>query len=113
MCCFNRHFAENSGYFTKVAAYLADVKSQEQIEFYDSVTSKPLFKVPVGRTMEEFVKESRAHGWPSFRDNEVVWSNIRILPNGECVSVDGTHLGHVSFLGFPFLLDRNGPKHQT
>ena len=31
---------------------------------------------------------------PSFRDNEVVWENVRVLKNsGETVSVDGTHLG--------------------
>jgi len=31
---------------------------------------------------------------PSFRDSEVVWENVRVLPDGETVSVDGTHLGH-------------------
>ena len=30
----------------------------------------------------------------SFRDSEVNWDYVRILPDGECVSVDGTHLGH-------------------
>ena len=25
---------------------------------------------------------------------EVVWENVRCLPGGECVSLDGTHLGH-------------------
>ena len=39
-------------------------------------------------------QESKSHGWPSFRDEEVVWENMRCLPNGESVSVDGTHLGH-------------------
>ena len=33
-------------------------------------------------------------GWPSFRDKEVVWDNVRVLNDGETVSVDGTHLGH-------------------
>ena len=33
-------------------------------------------------------------GWPSFRDDEVVWENMRILKDGESVSIDGTHLGH-------------------
>ena len=33
-------------------------------------------------------------GWPSFRDDEVNWKHVRVLPNGETVSVDGTHLGH-------------------
>ena len=62
--------------------------------YYDSVTGKPLFVAPVGRSFEEFARESDSHGWPSFRDQEVVWENMRILPDGESVSVDGTHLGH-------------------
>jgi len=53
-----------------------------------------LFIAPRGRTFEEFVKESEKHGWPSFRDEEVVWENVRCLKNGEAVSLDGTHLGH-------------------
>ena len=43
---------------------------------------------------EEFLDESIAHGWPSFRDEEVVWENVRCLANGEAVSLVGTHLGH-------------------
>lgn len=34
------------------------------------------------------------HGWPSFRDEEVNWDVVRVLSDGETVSVDGTHLGH-------------------
>jgi hypothetical protein len=41
------------------------------IAFYDSNTGKHLYTAPVGRTMEEFLVESAAHGWPSFRDAEV------------------------------------------
>jgi peptide methionine sulfoxide reductase MsrB len=40
------------------------------------------------------VAESKAHGWPSFRDEEVVTDSVRVLPNGETVTVDGAHLGH-------------------
>ena len=32
-------------------------------------------------------------GWPSFRDQEVVWDNVRMLRDGETVSLTGTHLG--------------------
>jgi peptide methionine sulfoxide reductase MsrB len=53
-----------------------------------------LFVAPRGRTFDEFLVESRRHGWPSFRDEEVVWDNVRVLEDGESVSVDGTHLGH-------------------
>ena len=62
--------------------------------YYDSVTGKPLFIAPRGRSMEDFLEESRHHGWPSFRDEEVVWDNVRCLSDGETVSLTGTHLGH-------------------
>ena len=64
--------------------------------FYDSVTGNRLFSAPVGRSLEEFIQESKAHGWPSFRDEEVNWEFVRCLdePEAECVSITGTHLGH-------------------
>ena len=49
---------------------------------------------PNARSIEEFYQESIEHGWPSFRDSEVDWDNVRCLKDGECVSIDGTHLGH-------------------
>ena len=94
ICCFNRHYAEHSGYWQGVSLFISDMQKNAEITYYDSVTGKPLFVAPRGRTMEEFKKESLSHGWPSFRDEEVVWENVRCLPNGESVSVDGTHLGH-------------------
>jgi len=48
----------------------------------------------VGRSLDDFLRESNAHGWPSFRDQEVIWDDTRCLKNGECVSLAGTHLGH-------------------
>eukprot|EP00573_Skeletonema_grethae_P006910 CAMPEP_0201709484 /NCGR_PEP_ID=MMETSP0578-20130828/58126_1 /ASSEMBLY_ACC=CAM_ASM_000663 /TAXON_ID=267565 /ORGANISM="Skeletonema grethea, Strain CCMP 1804" /LENGTH=209 /DNA_ID=CAMNT_0048198461 /DNA_START=118 /DNA_END=748 /DNA_ORIENTATION=- len=71
-----------------------DTPADKEITFYDSNTGKPLFYAPRGRTMDQFIRESRNHGWPSFRDEEVEWENVRVLTNGETVSVDGTHLGH-------------------
>jgi len=70
------------------------VDREGETTYYDSVSGKPLFVAPRGRSFEEFRKESVSHGWPSFRDEEVVWENMRCLKNGESVSVDGTHLGH-------------------
>jgi peptide methionine sulfoxide reductase MsrB len=93
ICSFNRRFAENSGYFTRTN-FLRKQRRKEKTIYYDSVSGKPLFVAPIGRTFKEFELESRKHGWPSFRDAEVVWKNVRQLPNGETVSVDGTHLGH-------------------
>lgn len=97
ICNFNRHYAEHAGYFRKDTSFMEYAKSLpkgETIKFYDSNTGEPLFVAPLGRTMEAFLKESRSHGWPSFRDEEVVWENMRCLKNGESVSLAGTHLGH-------------------
>jgi len=47
-----------------------------------------------GRSYAEFIIESRRHGWPSFRNPEVNFTNVRVLAGGETVSVSGTHLGH-------------------
>lgn len=98
ICNFNRHYAEYAGYW-QTTDFLKSLKDEPQpVEFYDSVTGVLLFTGPVGRTMEEFLKESQSHGWPSFRDDEVNWDHVRCLKNGECISTTGTHLGHnVSF----------------
>jgi len=93
ICSHNRHYAEESGYFVKTS-FLNECSGEKEIKFYDSVTGKLLYVAPRGRTWKEFVAESRAHGWPSFRDAEVVWENVRCLKNGEAVSLGGTHLGH-------------------
>jgi peptide methionine sulfoxide reductase MsrB len=94
ICCNNRHFAEYSGYFQSLPSFSNELKSSGMIEFYDSVSGDLLFKAPVGRTVEQFLSESKSHGWPSFRDAEVNWNNVRVLPGGETVSTKGTHLGH-------------------
>jgi hypothetical protein len=91
ICCFNRHYAEHSGYWVETS-FLAEEKGKEPITFSDSVTGKPLFVFdPNGpRSFQEFKRESLDHGWPSFRDEDVVWENVRVLANGEAISVDGT-----------------------
>lgn len=71
-----RHYAEHSGYW-ETTNFLKEVDSSKETTFYDSVSGKPLFVAPKGRTFEEFVTESKSHGWPSFRDAEVVWENVR------------------------------------
>lgn len=94
ICNYNRHYAEHSGYFLSTT-FLDEIRmNPSEITFYDSNTGKPLFQVPRVRSVDAFLTESRNHGWPSFRDDEVLWRNVRILNNGEVVSVDGTHLGH-------------------
>jgi hypothetical protein len=91
ICNYNRHFAENAGYFSHTT-WLKEVDPSAETAYYDSVTGKPLFIAPRGRTFEAFVKESKVHGWPSFRDEEVVWENVRCLRDGECVSLTGTSI---------------------
>ncbi len=94
ICSFNRHYAEYAGYW-ETTSFLSEVSRSEPTVYYDSVTGKPLFVAPIGRSMAEFLSESKTHGWPSFRDEEVVWENMRVLKTtGEAVSADGTHLGH-------------------
>lgn len=67
ICCFNRHYAEHSGYFTETSFLSEESAASGEITFYDSVSGKPLFVAPKGRSFEDFVKESKSHGWPSFR----------------------------------------------
>ena len=66
ICNYNRHYAEHSGYFEKTS-FIEEAKKFPEIHFYDSNTGKLLFTAPKGRSMEDFLVESRAHGWPSFR----------------------------------------------
>lgn len=109
ICNHNRHAAEHAGYFAYsprsfLKATAKAKRAKKPITFYDSNTGLPLFTAPRGRTWDEFIKESKAHGWPSFRDLEVNWENVRCLKNGESVSIHGTHLGHN-------LPDRNGNRY--
>ena len=99
VCNFNRHYAEPAGSFQRDTTFLDDAwtkveQNGKELTFFDSNTGKPLFVAPRGRTYQEFVQESKDHGWPSFRDDEVVWDNVRCLRDGETVSLAGTHLGH-------------------
>mmetsp|Transcript_7619 Transcript_7619/g.9968 ORF Transcript_7619/g.9968 Transcript_7619/m.9968 type:complete len:224 (+) Transcript_7619:130-801(+) len=95
ICNYNRHFAEQGGFFRSTNWEDVLMQSEGPLTFYDSVTGKPLFVAPIGRSKEDLITESRVHGWPSFRDNEAIWENVRVLRNsGETVSTDGTHLGH-------------------
>ena len=96
ICSFNRHYAEFAGYsFARGKTWVEEIKKDSEPRiYYDSVTGKPLFKAPIGRSVDDFIKESKVHGWPSFRDEEVIWDRVRCLSNGECITIDGTHLGH-------------------
>lgn len=80
ICNFNRHYAEQSGYLESSSIrFLPYGGSSDSVEpseakpvvFYDSNTGNEVFRAPVGRSWDDFINESRRHGWPSFRDQEV------------------------------------------
>lgn len=84
ICNYNRHFAEHSGYFEKTTFLEEAAKASEGegvINFYDSNSGKLLFTAPKGRTMEEFLLETRRHGWPSFRDEGTFLRVCGVLGN--------------------------------
>ena len=58
ICCFNRHYAEHSGYAWSTS-WVAQTKDAGETTYYDTVSGKPLFKAPVGRTFKEFLHESK------------------------------------------------------
>lgn len=114
ICCFNRQFAERRGYWestrlksmpSSVEPSCSPTEASTLITFFDSVHGLPCYQIGgAGRSWDEFERESRSHGWPSFRDDEVDWQHVRILPDGEVVSVRGAHLGHN-------LADAHGNRH--
>lgn len=116
ICNYNRDYAEHAGYWTQETTFLKEVEplfansgksttAATPLTFYDSVTGVPLFFIDTSlRSFSSWKEESLSHGWPSFRDNEVVWDNVRSLGDGEMVSLTGTHLGHN-------LPDRNGNRY--
>ena len=71
--------------------------------FYDSVCGIPLFVAPKGRTLAEFEADTTEHGWPSFREEELVQGNSRVDSDGLVTSKCGTHLGS-------YLPDEKGPR---
>jgi hypothetical protein len=96
ICNFNRHYAEHSGYWLSCPQF-AEAVNAGPVEFFDPNTGKRLFFFPgsAGRSAKDVLAESKSHGWPSFRDDEVDWDNVRVLKDGETVSLAGTHLGHL------------------
>lgn len=98
ICSRNRHGAEWSGLFHRSSSFIDEVNREldgggGHVSFYDSAMHRPVFRV-TARPLFQFLDESIKHGWPSFRVEDVVWENVRILEDGEVVTIDGLHLGH-------------------
>ena len=100
VCSYNRDGAEPSGAFTRYQSFTqelmgAGAPSGKPVVFYDSVSGSPLFVAPRGRTVDDFLGESQRHGWPSFRQEEVVWENVRVLSGSEVRSTRAPHALHI------------------
>ena len=97
ICCdlTYRGYAETQGtYALPDVDLFANMNQKGETTFYDPVCGIPLFIVPRGRTLEDFKKETTEHGWPSFRDEEIVKGNVFNETGGPGVrSACGTHLG--------------------
>ena len=80
ICCFIRSLNDPSSYAFDTK-WIEEITANGDNEFtyYDSVTGKPLFIAPRGRTFDKFYYESLDCGYPSFKDEEVVWENVRSL----------------------------------
>jgi hypothetical protein len=89
ICNYNRHYAEHSGYFESTKFIQDASAAPGEINFYDSNTGKLLFTAPKGRSLDDFLIESRAHGWPSFRGK---FSLLRIYQS--CICVMGFSVAH-------------------
>lgn len=105
VCCANSIAAEPSDWW-KTNSDLIEIAQDANttVKFYDVSCGKLLYEAPVSRTMAEFIKESKEHGWPSFRKDEIVDENVNTREGGEIVSTCGTHLGHN-------LPDSHGKRH--
>ena len=98
ICARNRHGAEWSGLLNRADKFIEELNQEMDgggghVTFYDSALNRPVFAV-TKRPLSQFLEESVKHGWPSFRAEDVVWENVRILDDGEVVTRDGLHLGH-------------------
>ena len=98
ICARNRHGAEWSGLLNRSDKFIEELNAEMDgggghVTFYDSALHRPVFQV-FNRPLSQFLEESVKHGWPSFRAEDVVWENVRILDDGEVVTKDGLHLGH-------------------
>lgn len=89
------HAAENHFYYKKTQ-WRKELKAVEDgvLTYYDSVSGLPVFIAPRGRSLQQFLDETDKHGWPSFRDQEVVWENCHVVGRSELATKKGTHLGH-------------------
>jgi len=107
VCCDTRTvaFAEPQFLFSEPdIALFSKLDASGVTTFYDSACGAPLFRAPVGRSMDAFNADTQEHGWPSFREAEVDKDNVVTnLTTTLVTSACGTHLG-------TYLPDSQGPR---
>jgi len=93
ICCDSDFagYAEPSGTFAQLNLF-SQLDSTKPNVFYDPICGIPLFRAPIGRSFEDFHSESIEHGWPSFRDEEMVKENL-VLKDNVLYSKCNTRLG--------------------
>ena len=64
ICNFNREAAEYPGFWKVETRFLKEVDRKAPTVYYDSVSGKPLFVAPIGRSMDE-VRPAHANVKPS------------------------------------------------
>lgn len=106
VCCDSRNllYAEPQNLYDQLG-FFASLDPHGVNTFYDSACGLPLFRAPINRTLAEFEADTKEHGWPSFRDGEVITENVKTnSPKpGLVTSACGTHLGS-------YLPDAKGPR---
>lgn len=97
ICCDDRFniFAEPQFLYDTPGADLTNKIGtiEKPTIFYDSACGVAVFQAPVGRSRDDFLKDTEEHGWPSFRSEEVIQENVMILDDNRVVSSCGTMLG--------------------
>jgi len=87
-----------------VNLFSKSTRTAETLSFFDSVCGIELFRLgKQGRSIAEFEKETREHGWPSFRTQDIVGENV-LVKDGQVVSKCGTFLGTMDS-------DNKGPRY--
>ena len=94
VCCDNafKAYAEPRETYARPDVNLYEKMNKDGTTISYDVCGIPLFEAPKGRSFEDFKADTDEHGWPSFRPEELIKGNSRIIKEtGEVVSKQ-THL---------------------
>lgn len=97
ICCNSNYagYAEPRGLYAEHRLF-AKLDRSGVNSFYDVSCGVEVFRAPVGRSFKEFQEDTKEHGWPSFRGDEIIQENVVIKDDGNAINVYsscGTKLG--------------------